>query len=83
MPVSGTLGHLHVALDHNVSSPGVNVSIHVNGTPTSMVCTIGSGRRRCSDKSHSAAFNEGDLVDAFAVNNTGSDVYVSWSVRVG
>ena len=83
MPESGTLGHLHAAVAPNATSPGVSVAISVNGTQTSITCTIGPGRRRCSDKTHTAAFNEGDQVDAWVTNGTGSDVYVSWAVRAG
>jgi hypothetical protein len=83
MPEAGTLSHLHAALDHNLTSATVHVSIWVNGTETSIGCTINSGHRRCSDKIHSAGFNEGDQVDAWVANNTGTDVYATWAVRAG
>ena len=83
MPDTGTLNHLHVALDRNVTSSDVQVSIYVNAVATGIGCTIGPGAHRCSDKTHSAGYGEGDLVDAWVTNNSGTNVYATWALRAG
>ena len=85
MPVSGTIAGLQVRTN---STPGnspnrYDFTVSVNGTLTTVTCSIGTGQTSCNDSTHSVAISSGDtvsLLQAGVSNPTSTSV--TWSYYI-
>ncbi|WP_217647875.1 hypothetical protein [Dokdonella immobilis] len=84
MPVGGTAGGLQVRT--NVSAGGGNnwvFVLYVNGSATSIGCTIADAATNCSDGANSVALTAGDRVTLRQQGNSNpSAASVTWSFYI-
>lgn len=63
MPTSGKIKNLYAYIGNNtIVSGSYDVTLYVNGSPTSLTCNLSSANRMNSDTTHSVSVSEGDLV---------------------
>jgi hypothetical protein len=85
MPVGGAIGGLQVRIS---STPGnapnsYTYTVYVNGSASSVVCTITSGQRNCSDGTHTVNVGPGDTVSLRQDEYSNpTDVSVTWSFYI-
>lgn len=68
IPTPGVISRLYVALDANMATAGMTVTLYKNGSPTSLTCTVGSGASTANDTSNSVSVVAGDTVSLEWVN---------------
>ncbi len=69
IPAAGTISKLYVALDANMSTSSMVVTLYLNGSPTALTCTVASGASTANDTSNEIAVVAGDLISLEWVNN--------------
>lgn len=84
VPATGKshIGNLQVTGGYGASAEaGSVVTVYVNGSPTAVTCTVGSGGT-CSDHTHRAVVNAGDEMSAaFTAPDASDEMIMSFEVR--
>jgi hypothetical protein len=62
MPTPGVISNLYVALDANMATAGMVVTLQLNGADTALTCTVGSGASAANDTSNSVNVVAGDTI---------------------
>lgn len=69
MPTGGVISNLYVALDANQATAGQAVTLYLNGSPTALTCTVGSGASTANDTTHTVTVAAGDTISLEWVNS--------------
>ena len=72
LPAAGSLSNLNIHLVH--SSGSVTATVYVNGTATTMTCSVPSAQSVCSDVTDIKAVAPGDTVSVKIDNTNGQAI---------
>ena len=67
MPTSGSISHLYCSQNTALSSGSYAITLYVNGSPSALTATLGTGGTTANDVAHSVAISAGDLVEIACV----------------
>ena len=76
LPTAGTLSNLNIHLVHSTGS--VTATVYVNGTATTMTCTVAAPANVCSDASDTKVVSAGDTISV-KIDNTNAQAITNFS----
>jgi hypothetical protein len=87
IPLGGTISNFYFHVEGtSASSQSTTITLRVNGTATTITCTLAAGGTGCSDTTHTAVVTAGQSI---TITNGGTGAMqdigkgVSWSAQYG
>jgi len=71
VPRAGKLSKLYVSAFTGPGTSGIDITVYVNGSPTTITCTLAAAGTSASDTSHATTVAAGDLVSIHVKGNGG------------
>ena len=71
VPRAGKLAKLYVSAFTGPGTSGIDITVYVNGSPTTITCTLAAAGTSASDTSHATTVAAGDLVSIHVKGNGG------------